>query len=240
MTDGFKISKRFTTEASELLIRAQVEDADGSTYRPVTFEKSRIDYITEIRDGISGIALKTGARIPVAMAYDELEKKIYFPDLSETPVLDLREATGAAVKEMKVPEPARDFAVAAAAAPQTPGIPEKKPFIDKPLKIAVFVRQMNEQNFQMCFLTDTNIDWPRVTGEANGKNGMMTKLPLRYGKGPFNEDTLIIDMPRAAFMEIYNKAKYDGLEELDLRDWTRRRDPEHHQPPAPPKPPELG
>ena len=218
MADGLKISKRFTAEAEELLIRAQVEDAGGGAFRAITFEKSRVDYITEVQEGVSGIALKTGARIAVAMPYDQLENSIYRPDLTEAPVLDLRDVTGAALKDVKVPDPAKDFAVAAASAPQVLGLPEKKPFIDKPLKIAVFVRQANEQNFQMCFLTDTNIDWSGVVGETNGRNGMMTKLPLRYGKGPFNEETLIIDMPRAAFMEIYNKFKYERLEELDLRD----------------------
>ena len=230
MTDGFKVSKRLTLDADELIIRAQVEDAAGGTFRPVTFGKSRIDYITEVANGISGIALKTGARIAVAMPYEELERKIYFPDMRDEPVLDLREMTGPVVKAAVVPEPARDFTTAAAPKP------EKRPFVDKPLTIGVFVRQSGEQNFQMFFVPDTNINWGSVTGEANGKNGMLTKLPLRYGKGPFSEDTLIIDMPRAAFMEVYNKAKLDGLEELDLRERTRRRDPDAPKLP----PPRLG
>lgn len=238
MAEGFKLHKRLTAEAEELVIRAQVQDAAGGAFRAVTFEKSRIDYVTEVTADISGIVLKTGARIAVAMPYAELEKKIYFPDLGEEPVLDLREKTGAIVKDTPVPEVSRDFA--AAAGPEQPqGFPEKKPFIDKPLKIGVFVRQTSQQNFQMFFVTDTNIDWSGVTGDDNGLNGKLTKLPLRYGKGPFGETEIIIDMPRPAFMEIYNKAKLDGLDELDLRDWTRRRDPDNNKPP-PRRQPELG
>jgi hypothetical protein len=238
MAEGFKLHKRLTTEADDLVIRAQVQDASGGAFRAVTFEKSRIDYITEVTADISGIVLKTGARIAVAMPYAELERKIYFPDLSEEPVLDLRERTGAAVKDISVPAASRDFA--AAVAPEQPeGFPEKKPFVDKPLKLGVFVRQSGQQNFQMFFVTDTNINWAGVAGDDNGLNGKMTKLPLRYGKGPFGEAEIIIDMPRPAFMEIYNKAKLDGLDELDLRDWTRRRDPDNNKPP-PRRAPELG
>jgi hypothetical protein len=236
MADGFKFAKRLTSDADELLIRALVQDADGKAFRPITFEKSRIDYVTEVADGISGIALKTGARIAVAMPYEELERKIYFPDLGAEPVLDLRDVTGEAVKGARVPAPVQDFTAVAAPAAAA----EKKPFVDKPLKIAMFVRQSGEQNFQMYFVTDTNIDWSGVDGEANGKNGMLTKFPLRYGKGPFGETELIVDIPRAAFMELYNKAKMDGLDELDIRDWTRRRDPDGHKPPPKPRQPELG
>ncbi|TAL35528.1 MAG: hypothetical protein EPN97_07055 [Alphaproteobacteria bacterium] len=238
MAEGFKLHKRLTAEAEDLIIRANVQDADGGAFRAATFEKSRIDYITEVTPEISGIVLKTGARIAVAMPHAELEKKIYFADLSEQPVLDLRERTGAIVKEASVPAASRDFA--AAVEPEQPkGFPEKKPFVDKPLKMAVFVRQASQQNFQMFFVMDTNIDWSGVTGDDNGLNGKMTKLPLRYGKGPFGETEVIIDMPRPAFMEIYNKAKLDGLDELDLRDWTRRRDPDKNKPP-PRRAPELG
>ncbi|MEZ0224460.1 MAG: hypothetical protein ACAH83_07905 [Alphaproteobacteria bacterium] len=238
MADGFKLHKRLTTEADDLIIRAQVQDATGGAFRAATFEKSRIDYVTEVTAEISGIVLKTGARIAVAMPYAELERKIYFPDLGEEPVLDLRDKTGTVVKDIKVPEVSRDFA--AAVDPQQPqGFPEKKPFVDKPLKIGVFVRQQSEQNFQMFFVMDTNINWSGVEGDDNGRNGKMTKIPLRFGKGPFGENEIIIDMPRPAFMELYNKAKLDGLDELDLRDWTRRRDPDHHKPP-PRREPELG
>ncbi len=237
MTDGFKIAKRLTADAEDLIIRAQVRDADGGACHAVTFEKSRIDYVTDIGEGISGIALKTGARIAVAMPYEELERKIYFSDLRDEPVLDLRAVTGDAVKSAKVPDPAKDFAAAAAPAAKD-GYPEKKPFLDKPLRIALFVRQSGEQNFQMHFVIDSNINWAGVEGD-DGKNGKITKIPLRRGQGPFGEDTLIIDMPRAAFMEIYNRAKFDGLDELDLRDWTRRRDPDNT--PAPkPRAPDLG
>jgi hypothetical protein len=133
----------------------------------------------------------------------------------------------------------RKFNPAAAEPQPAQGFPEKKPFVDKPLKLAVFVRQKSQQNFQMFFVMDANIDWSRVAGEDDGLNGKMTTLPLRCGKGPFGETEIIIDMPRPAFMELYNKAKLEAVEELDLRDWTRRRDPDSNCPP-PRRAPELG
>ena len=59
MAEGFKLSRKISGEAQELLIRAQVEDADGKAWHAATFEKSRVDYITEISEGLSGIVLKS-------------------------------------------------------------------------------------------------------------------------------------------------------------------------------------
>jgi hypothetical protein len=238
MADAFKFSKKISSDAGELLIRAQIADAAGAGWNPVTFEKSRIDYVTGIGEGLSGIALKTGAKIAVKMPYDELERRIYLSDPREEPVLDLREVTGSVVREARVPAPAADFS-AAATAPAPAGFPEKRPMVDKPLKIALFARQSGEQNFQMLIFLDTNVDWSGVTGDANGKNGSMTKMPLLYGAGPFGESEVLFDMPRAAFMELYNRAKMEGLDELDLRDWTRRRDPDKTKAPAKTRP-EIG
>src|SRR5476649_1256497 len=162
MAEGFKFSKRLAAETDEVLIRACVADREGGAWHAVTFEKSRIDYITEVVGGVSGIALKTGAKIAVAMPYEELERKIYFADAREAPVLDLRGLTGPAVKEvigkMALPGPATDFAaVCRAKKPPEKKSQEKKPMIDKPLKIAGFARQSGEQNFQMVFVMDSSI-----------------------------------------------------------------------------------
>jgi hypothetical protein len=246
MTEGLKFAKTLISETDEVIVRALVADSAGG-FHAASFEKSRIDYVTEVKEGVSGLVLKTGAKIAVAMPYEELEKKIYFSDARDAPVVDLRDVTGAkaaeALGETRLPDLALDFATTApppvdappAVAAPAQGFPEGKPMIDKPLKIGVFVRQADEQNFQMFFVMDTGIKWSGVEG-AEGKNGKMTKLPLLFGRGPFNEDTIIIDMPRAAFMDIYNRAKLAGLEELDLRDLTRRRDPDAPKTAPPPAP----
>jgi hypothetical protein len=221
MTERRLFTKTLARDGQDLLVRAMAADETGA-FRPVTFEKNRIDYVVGIDDKHSAIALVTGAKIAVAMPYEELEQKVY---LSEESVLDLRAVTGPAVNAA-VPALAQDFGTAA----EKPDAPAY-PMVNKPVKIAVFVRQAQEQNFQMHIFVDSQIDWAAVTGEE-GRNGKLTKLPLLHGKGPFGEKEMIIDMPRAAFMEVYGKAKMEGSAELDLRDWTRRRDPDGHKPPS--------
>lgn len=222
MTERRLFSKTLARDGQDLLVRAMAADETGS-FRPVTFEKNRIDYIVGIDDKTSAIALVTGAKIAVSMTYEELEQKVY---LSEESMLDLRSVTGPAVTAI-VPQLAQDFD----AATQKPAEAPTYPMVNKPVKIAVFVRQAQEQNFQMHIFIDSQIDWAAVTGEE-GRNGKITKLPLLHGKGPFGEKEMIIDMPRAAFMEVYGKAKMEGSAELDLREWTRRRDPDGHKPPS--------
>ena len=226
MTEAFKFNKRLTPDAEDLVLRVLVPDAAGKAFHPMTFMRERIDYVTEVSEAISGIALKSGVKIPVAMPYEDLEKKIYFADIINEPVLDLRNVTGPAVADAALPKLSADFNTV------SPAAEGAKPLVDRELTIAAFVRQKEEQNFQMFFVKDTNINWAGVAGE-DGRNGKMTTLPLRYGKGPFGETTIQIDIPRPAFMELYNKAKLDGQDTLDLRDWTRRRDPDGHKPPIP-------
>ncbi|MBI1214438.1 MAG: hypothetical protein GC185_01305 [Alphaproteobacteria bacterium] len=97
--------------------------------------------------------------------------------------------------------------------------------VNKPLTIAVFVRQPQEQNFVLCVFKDTEVDWGETRGEK-GRNGPMTRLTFVNRYGPFDDDEIIFDLARPAFMELYNKAKMEGREELDLRELTRRRDPD--------------
>jgi len=234
MTQGFKkLQKNFSATAEDLLVRAMVPRADGAGFQMTGFMRDRIDYLTEIdaKAGISGIALKTGAKIPVKMPYADLERKVYFTDLGEAPVLDLSAVTGPAVPAA-MPPLGQDFET------HEPLPAEKRPLEDVPLKIAVFARQPQEQNFRMFIFDEEDVDWESVEG-IDGLNGKATQLTLDYGTGPFNEDEVVFDMPRAKFMEFYNLAKMNGQAELDLREWTRRRDPDNSQPPAPLKEPVI-
>ena len=142
MTERRLFSKNLARDGQDLLVRAMAAD-DAGGWRPVTFEKNRIDYIVGIDDKTSAIALVTGAKIAVSMAYEELEQKVY---LNEESVLDLRAVTGPAVTAA-VPALAQDFKTAAEKAEAT-----VYPMVNKPVKIAVFVRQAQEQNFQMHIL----------------------------------------------------------------------------------------
>lgn len=208
------------------MIRAQVARAAGDGFQAIGFMRDRIDYVTEVdaEKGISGIALKNGTKIAVNMPYADLEKKIYFADFTAEPVLDLTGFTGAVVAAVRQPALAVDF------------VPEKKPddvkysMEDVPLKIALFVRKAETQNFRMFIFDEEDVDWGSVEG-IDGRNGKSTRLTLDYGDGPFDEDEIIFDMPRPKFMELYNLAKMRGDKELDLREWTRRRDQDNTQPP---------
>lgn len=228
-----KLGKSLSSvEASDLMIRAFVPREDGQGYMALTFLRERVDAVVDLGSGNSGLLLKSGAKIPVAMAYDALEKAVHFADLRQSPVLDLREVTGAGAAAKLFPDLSKDFAA------QAPRKEEpKRTFDDVPLRIALFVRQAQEQNFQMCVLDEDAIDWKSVEGPTNGKNGPYTKLKLRFGESPFGGREIMFDMPRPKFMELYNLAKMNGQEDLDLREWTRRRDPDNSQRPPPPPPP---
>ncbi|MFN7114504.1 MAG: hypothetical protein ACK4PK_09150 [Alphaproteobacteria bacterium] len=228
MTDqpSKKFSKNITRAAEDLLIRANVLRDDRQTYAAASFMRERVDYLVDLGDDISGIVLKTGAKIAVRMPYEELERAIYFADQHASPVLDLREKTGGVAAKAVFPDLGRDFT---AAAPQ----PAKTSLEDVPLRIAFFARQPQQQNFQMCVIDEEDIDWKSVDGDANGKNGPFTKFRLVYGQSPFGGKDVQFDMPRPKFMELYNLAKMQGDDTLDLRDWTRRRDPDNTPPPPP-------
>lgn len=218
-----KLSKGLSPALDDLLLRAYVPRGDGQGFVAASFMRSSIDAVLDIGEGVSGIALRSGIKITVRMPYDALEKDIYFADLRRASVLDLRDVTGGAA-----PVPALAGAFDAAAAQQGAAGKELK---NIPLVIALFARQAQQQNFQMVFLKEADIDWSRTEGHADGRNGAYTKLLLKNGYGPFGSREILFDMPRPKFMELYNLAKIRGESELDLRDWTRRRDPDKTKPP---------
>lgn len=226
-----KLPKVFSIgNADDLVITAfaPVDSAEGG-WRQIAFKAAQVDYVFQIDKDISAMTLKNGVTIPVVMSFERLRQMVYEPDMSTGSGIDLTLITGNAVRDVQAVRLSTKFTPVAEAEGK------KLPLVNKPLKIAVFVRQSEQQNFQMFFITDDRIDWAKVEGVEQAKNGKATKLALLYDKGPFGESSILIDMPRPAFMELYNKAKMEGASELDLRDWTRRRDPDKT-----PKPPAFG
>lgn len=224
-----KFKKTLTRhDAADMLIRAQVPQ-EGGGFIAASFLRERIDYLVDLGPELSGIVLKTGAKIAVKMAYEALEQAVFLTDAQETPVLDLRSVTGQAAAEAALPQLRQDFAAQQPAA-------AARDFTDVPLQIAFFARQPQQQNFKMCVVKEGDIDWKSVEGHTDGKNGPYTKFSLLYGQGPFGGKDVMFDMPRPKFMELYNLAKMNGYEKLDIREWTRRRDPDNTPPPPPPPP----
>ncbi|MBW7911108.1 MAG: hypothetical protein H3C49_07530 [Alphaproteobacteria bacterium] len=221
-----KFKKNLTRDdAADVIIRA-LAPLDGGGFAAISFLRERVDYITALGDGVSGLCLKTGVKVPVKMEHKALEEAIYRTHPQETPVLDLMGVTGAVAQDALFPSLRKDFAQEAPA-------PDRRSLDDVPLRIAFFARQPQQQNFKMCVFDEDAIDWSSVEGHTDGKNGAYTKLKLTYGhNSPFGGKEVMFDMPRPKFMELYNLAKMNGDEELDLRDWTRRRDPDRTPPPS--------
>jgi len=81
----------------ERRIRAMV--ADGNVFLPKTFPESELEGVMGLADNKSALVLRSGAAIPVALPYEELEQKIYERDFrTDGPVLDLRDVTGEAAR----------------------------------------------------------------------------------------------------------------------------------------------
>lgn len=215
-----KFRKNLTRDdAADVIIRA-LAPQEGGGFAAISFLRERVDYIAALGDGVSGLCLKTGVKVPVKMEHKALEDAIYRTHPQETPVLDLMDVTGAAAQDALFPSLRKDFA-------QDAPPPERRSLDDVPLRIAFFARQPQQQNFKMCVFDEDDIDWASIEGSTDGKNGPYTKFKLTYGHtSPFGGKEVMFDMPRPKFMELYNLAKMNGDEELDLRDWTRRRDPD--------------
>ena len=93
------------------LIRVLVPDQHDSSFHPSSFPESEIQSVDGLGEDRSALVLRSGVVIPVALPYEELEQKIYSPDIrTDSSVLDLRHATGNAAKP-EVPANIRTAAV---------------------------------------------------------------------------------------------------------------------------------
>lgn len=213
MTTPPLYSKDLMTAPPETVVRARM--GEGKYFRDVSFLVSEVSYLMARGDNHSSLALKIGKEIAFNIPLQELEDRIFRGKGVVDHVIDLRENVHG--------EWDNEFNKLAKKE-ETQGI------INRPLKIAAFIRQAQQFNFMLHIFHESEVDWSRVVGE-NGKNGQCTHLPLKNTKGPFDETKMIIDIPRIRFMELYNEAKMKGLTELDLREMTRRKDPDRKPPP---------
>jgi len=97
MAQQNSIAKELSSSHGERRIRAMV--ADGNVFLPKTFPESELEGVMGLADNKSALVLRSGAAIPVALPYEQLEQKIYERDFrTDGPVLDLRDVTGEAAK----------------------------------------------------------------------------------------------------------------------------------------------
>lgn len=86
------------------LVRVLAANHKGDGFHALTFAETEVQGVAEIDPDHSALVLRSGAEIPVRMSYEELEQKIYSPNIrtDDASVLDLRTVTGEAVKA-KIP-----------------------------------------------------------------------------------------------------------------------------------------
>jgi hypothetical protein len=102
MTQPIVKLNQISRNQGDRLIRAMV--ADGDVFAAATFSETEVESVMQRGADQSVLVLRSGAKIPVALSYEDLEQKIYSPNVrtDDSSVLDLRAVTGEAAKP-KVP-----------------------------------------------------------------------------------------------------------------------------------------
>jgi hypothetical protein len=99
MTDPNPIAKILSSSHGERLIRVLIANPKSKGFSATTFSETEVERVMEMGDDLSALVLRSGTEIPVALSYEQLEKKIYEPDFrNDGPVLDLRDVTGEPAK----------------------------------------------------------------------------------------------------------------------------------------------
>ena len=99
MTQQSPIAKELSSSRGERLIRVLIANPKSKGFNPTTFPETEIERVMGIDEDRSALVLRSGAEVPVALPYEELEQKIYKRDFrTDGPVLDLRDVTGEAAK----------------------------------------------------------------------------------------------------------------------------------------------
>jgi len=99
MTQPSSIAKDFSSSRGDRLIRVLIANPKSKGFSATTFAETEVERVMEMGEDCSALVLRSGAEIPVALSYEQLEQKIYQPDFkNDGPVLDLRAVTGEAAK----------------------------------------------------------------------------------------------------------------------------------------------
>jgi hypothetical protein len=85
------------------LVRVLAANQKGDGFHALTFSETEVQGVAEIDPDHSALVMRSGAEIPVALSYKDLEQKIYSPNIrTDDSVLDLRDLTGEVAKP-KIP-----------------------------------------------------------------------------------------------------------------------------------------
>ncbi len=98
MTQQSSIAKELSSGHGDRRLRVLI--AEGTGFSATTFSEGQIERVMDIGEERSALVLRSGAKIPVALSYEQLEQKIYEPDFrTDGPVLDLRDVTGCVARK---------------------------------------------------------------------------------------------------------------------------------------------
>lgn len=204
---GLGKSKVFNLAGSdEMLIDAYAPVAGGGEYRRIRFKAAQVDYTYEIDKELSGIVLKNGVAIPVALGFDALNAKIYEPDMTQA-ALDLTKVTGEAVGEVQAVRLSKEFNPAAHAEEEE----------GEPLEIIAFAHeQKNDRHFRRLKFSERDIGYfePHIS-----RQNTETFVSMKREIDGWNK--FYIPMPLNHFTYYLNEAKKSGLKTLDIAEMTR-------------------
>jgi hypothetical protein len=99
MTQPSSIAKELSSSHGDRLTRVLAANPKGNDFHASTFLENEIQSVDDMGQDRSALVLRSGALIPVALSYDDLEQKIYSPNIrADGSVLDLRDVTEEAAK----------------------------------------------------------------------------------------------------------------------------------------------
>lgn len=204
---GLGKSKVFNLAGSDdMLIDAYAPVAGGGDYRRIRFRAAQVDYTYEIDKELSGIVLKNGVAIPVALGFDALNAKIYEPDMTQA-ALDLTRVTGEAVGEVQALRLSKEFNPSARAE-EDDGVP---------LEIIAFAHeQKSDRHFRRLKFSEKDISYfePHVT-----RQNTETFISLKREIDGWTK--FYVAMPLNHFTYYLNEAKKSGQKVLDIAELTR-------------------
>jgi hypothetical protein len=197
------VMRFISLDASDLRIAALVPEKNNpNIFRAITFRAGEISYLMEAGEGVSALVLKNSVTVPVALAYQELNRMIYEPDFRAGNILDLTAVTGQAAKDVRVSRLADEFN-----APSKSG-----------LVISAILRRGSSNSAVGFDFSESDIASYADESGTRAKTGHSVRIFFNDSvKTPFGKEaTHHLDMPYSDFIKELFNAKKNGLAKLDL------------------------
>lgn len=195
-------------DGDDLQVEAWAPIEGGGDYRRIRFRAAQVDYVYEIDDKLSGLSLANGIAIPVALPFDDLKARIFEPETSAAPVVDLTAVTGKAAGEVQALRLSKAFNPAAGRreGEEAPGI-----------RITLFAhRKRNDMSFRHFTVSDSDIDY--FEPHTDRKD---TETFVKLKRSIDGWDDFYTAIPIHHFTAWLKSARENGSTTLDLSEHTR-------------------